>query len=61
MQTIPKGSKGSLGFAEVTNYSVAAQLRTMKICFGRHVKIEITPNHIIVPWMVRHCIWLLLR
>ena len=62
VQTTPKGSKGSPGLAEVT-YSVAAQLRTMRTCFDfdEHMKIEITPNHNIVPWMVRHCNWLLLR
>ena len=61
VETTPKGSKGSLGLAEVTSYSVAAQLRTMKICPDDHMKIEITPNHDIVPWMVRHCSWLLLK
>ena len=58
----PKGSKGSLGLAEVMHYSVESQIRTMKLSYERHHPGDgLKPGHALAPWLARHAGWLLVR
>ena len=55
----PKYSHGSNGHVERAHQSVQGQVRTMKIRLEEVYGIKLTPQHVLVPWLVRHAAWVL--
>eukprot|EP00971_Amphidinium_carterae_P348914 6490741-Amphidinium_carterae.1 len=59
LERSPRGSKGSLGVAEATHYSIESQIRTMRLAVEIRYPIEVTPGHVLAPWLVKHAAFLL--
>ena len=57
----PKGSKGALGAGERAHLAVEGKLRSNRDRLEQVYKTKIGPNHLLIPWLVRHISWLLDR
>ena len=55
----PKGSSASAGGIERANYEVERQIRTLRSRFEENYGESVGLDHKMLPFMVRHCAWLM--
>ena len=60
-ETVPRGSKGSIGSVDRYAQEVLAMTRTLLIVLRSMWGIEVQVDMGIVPWIVRHASWLINR